>query len=176
MPPAAASDEHRAVAADVALRRVGLDADAAEVGHGGDEGELEVGAVGRPGVDGGARAVVGVEHLVGGEEAHPLLEVDEVLVVEGARRHRVQLQRDVRVHAGGARRLQLRRVPGVHRRVHRRRLDPARERAAVREPHRVRRCQKKKTKLFLVFPSEFCTDLQKAWTKLRVYRCTDKSC
>jgi hypothetical protein len=134
------SVEEGAVPADVPLRGVGLDADAAEPGHGVDEGLLEVGGVLRPRHDGGLRAGVGVEHLVGGEEPPAIDQVDEVLVVEGLRGDGVQLQRDVGVHPRRARRLQVRRVRGVHRRVHRRRLDPFRERAAVREPHRVRRC------------------------------------
>jgi hypothetical protein len=134
------SVEECAVPANVPLRRVGLDADAAKIGHGGDECLLEVGAVLRPRDDGGAGPAVGEEHLVGSEEPPPLHQVDEVLVVEGVRRDGVDLHRDVGVHAGGARRLQLRRVAGVQRRVQRRRLDPRRERVAVREPHSVRRC------------------------------------
>ena len=134
------SVEEGAIPADVPLRGVGLDADAAEPGDGVDEGLLEVGGVLRPRHHGGLRAGVGVEHLVGGEEPPAVDQVDEVLVVEGLRGDGVQLQRDVGVHPRRARRLQVRRVRRVHRRVHRRRLDPARERAAVRQPHRVRRC------------------------------------
>jgi hypothetical protein len=134
------SVEEGAVAADVPERRVGLDADAAEPGDGVDEGLLEGGGVLRPRHHGGLRPRVGEEHLVGGEEPPAVHQVGEVLVVEGLRRHGVQLQRDVGVHPRRARRLQVLRVRRVHRRVHRLRLDPVRERAAVREPHRVRRC------------------------------------
>lgn len=99
--------------------RPSLDADAAELGHGGDEGPFEGCGVLGPGVDSGAGTGVGMEDLIGGEEAQPLLEVLEVDIVEGPRGDGVHVDGDPGVDVARAHGLQLRRVGPVQRRVHR---------------------------------------------------------
>jgi hypothetical protein len=130
-------------AADLAVA-AGLEADPAELGHGGDEGLLEGGAVGGEEVDGGAGAAVGEEHLVGGEQALVVAEVVEVGVVEDPGRGRVQHRDRRRAVVDGAHPTQRPQVLQVHRRVPRQvlleRVDPTDELVAVRHADRVRAC------------------------------------
>ena len=128
---------------DVALA-AGLDPDAAELDDGGGEGLVEVRRAGRQRVHRRPRAVVGVEQLVGGEQAAAVLQVPVVLVVEERRRGLVHEHHHVRP-AVGALALEERRVLLVQRRVRRLRrrvvaVPPVRELAAVRQPDAERRC------------------------------------
>ncbi|BAS99280.1 Os06g0695451, partial [Oryza sativa Japonica Group] len=122
-----------------------LDADAAELGDGGDEGVEEGGLVGGEVVDGGARAAVGEEHLVGGEEALELLQRLEVAIVELVGRDGVEHGDGGRAVAERARLPHLPQERQVHRRaVLRRRplelVQPPHELVAVRHPYRVPSC------------------------------------
>lgn len=131
-------------AADLAVG-AGLDADPAELGHGGDEGVEEGGLVGGEVVDGGARAAVGEEHLVGGEEALELLQRLEVAIVELVGRDGVEHGDGGRAVAERARLPHLPQERQVHRRaVLRRRplelVQPPHELVAVRHPYRVPSC------------------------------------
>jgi hypothetical protein len=137
------SVEHVAPFADVAPR-AGLGPDAAEPDDGVGEGTVEGGGAVGQRVHRGARAAVGVEQLVGGQQAAAVLEVAVVLVVEARGRGLVHEHQAVGPAAVGALARQEARVAGVQRRVRRlprpEAVEPARELAAVRQPHAVRRC------------------------------------
>jgi hypothetical protein len=132
------SVEHRTVAADVPLGP-SLDPDPAHLGDGLHKGLVKRASASSPRVDGGPGPRVGVEQLVGREQAHPALQVPVVLVVEGPRRHHVHGHRDPRVHVRRAPGSELGRKARVQGRVLCRPADPAREGVAVRQAHRVAR-------------------------------------
>jgi hypothetical protein len=121
----------------------GLDADAAELGHGVGEGVEEGGLVGGEAVDGGAGAAVGEEHLVGGQQALHLLQRPVVAVVERAGRHGVQHRERRRAVVQRARPPHLPQEVEVHRRAGGgalERVQPPHELVAVRHPDRVPTC------------------------------------
>ncbi|BAS99275.1 Os06g0695001 [Oryza sativa Japonica Group] len=116
-----------AVAADLAAGGRRLDADPAELGHGGDEVVEEGALVGGVAVDEAAGPRVGVERLVGAEEAAAGAEVLVEGVVEPERRRGVE----EREAAGAAAAAQHRREVGVHGRVA---AEPVAEEVARRRP------------------------------------------
>jgi len=122
----------------------GLDPDPAELGHGGDEGLVEGGAVGGEDVDGGSGSAVGEEHLVGRQQALVVAEVVEVGVVEDLGRGHVQHGERRGAVVDGTHPPQRPQEVEVHRRVPRQplleRVDPPNELVAVRHPNRVRAC------------------------------------
>lgn len=73
--------ESTAVSANVAIGS-GLDTDTTQLGHGSNEGSVEGLSTMSPNLDSGSRPCVTEEHLVGSEEAHSLLQILEVHIVE----------------------------------------------------------------------------------------------
>jgi len=133
-------------AADLAVSG-GLDADASELSHGGDEGVEESRLVGGEVVDGGAGPAVGEEHLVGGQQALHLLQRLVVAVVELARRDGVQHRERRRGVVERARLPHLPQEVEVHRRAGAvaaalERVQPPHELVAVPHADRVPTCMR----------------------------------
>ena len=120
----------------------GLHSQPPELDHGGNKSIKELLLVpGEPVYDVLGRTIC-VQHLVGGEEPQPVLEVGVVVVVEGDGAHRVHVDGDGLADVGRARLLELLRVVGVEGGVRRRAaavvVQPVEEAGAVREADGVR--------------------------------------